>query len=498
VRETVNIQARLAQYAPIRLKVDPGRLSDSERRLIPLLIEAAQAMDEPFWMQNYGDREALLASTADPDIRRYIQLNYGPWDRHHGDEPFIAGVGTKPAGANFYPPDMTRGEFETRAATQPNLKSPYTMVRRDSQGNLVAIPYYMFFRKHTELAANRLRQAADLAEESDLKAYLALRAEALLTDDYHPSDFAWVEMKTNSIDILIGPMEIEDRLLGIKTAYAASILIKDWHWTERLTQYVGLLSRFQENLPVPDAYKQERPGLDSELAVYDVIYYAGNDKASIPTGICWPDDEEVQLGKGTRSLLLNNVMQARFEKNLLPLADLLIAGDQRPQVTSEANFNLIMLHELAHGLGIKQTITNKGLAKEALKEQHHVIEEGKADLLSLVMISQLQQWGHMSEADLHDVYVTSLVRLLFNCDGRQSIMRLNFFKERGAYAREAHTGTYRVHMAAMQAAVNTLADRLLRFQGDGDYEGAKAFVERYGRPDRRGKSAPRTGGGGGS
>ena len=483
MKAKVDIQARLAQYAPILLKVDLGRLNDSERNMIPLLIDAAKAMDEPFWMQNYGEREALLASTSDPDLRHYIELNYGPWDRLHGNEPFIDGVDTKPPGANFYPPDMTPEELEASVVMQSELKSPYTMVQRDDQGNLVAIPYHNYFRVHAQLASDKLRQAAELAEDPGLKAYLALRAEALLTDDYRASDFAWVDMKANTIDILIGPMEIEDRLLGIKTAYAASLLVKDWPWTKRLTLYCGLLARFQENLPVPDAYKHERPGLDSELGVYDVVYTAGNDKASTPTGVSWPNDEEVQLRKGTRSLLLRNVMQARFEKNLIPLADLLIAVDQRPHVTFEAHFNVVMLHELAHGMGIKHTISHKGLVREALKEQQHVMEEGKADVLSLVMMSQLHQWGYASKNDLYDVYVTSLVKLLYNSDGRQSVLWLNFFKEMGAYSRDDQTGTYRVNMDHVQAAAKRLADRLLRFQGNGDYDGAKVFIERFSRPD---------------
>lgn len=479
----MDIKKRLAQYAPIRLKADLNHLTNDQKRIIHLLVEAGQEMDEPFWIQNYGKQEAVLASSANPDIRRYIQMSYGPWDRLQGNKPFIEGVGAKPVGANFYPQDMTPEEFEASAIGQPALKTPYTMVRRDDQGNLVAIPYHHFFREHNQRAADKLQQAAELAEAPGLKTYLALRAEALLTDNYRPSDSAWVAMKANTIDILIGPMEVEDRLLGIKTAYAASIFIKDWHRTNQLTQYVELLPRFQKQLSVSDAYKQEQPGLDSELAVYDVIYCSGNDKASIPSGICWPDDEEVQLRQGTRSLLPKNVMQARFEKIYVPLAELLIADDQRLYVTFEAYFNFVMLHELAHSIGIKQTITNKGTVKEALKEQYHVIEEGKANVLSLNMIGQLHEWGYVSKSDLRDLYVTSLVQLLYNGDSQQSIMWLNFFKELGAYSRDDQTGTYRVNLEHVQAAANALAERLLQIQGDGDYESARSFLDHYGCAD---------------
>lgn len=479
----MDIHTRRAQNVPIRLTVDDSRLSDSERSIIPLLNEAAEAMDAPFWMQNYGDREALLASTADTDTKRYLEWNYGPWDRLRNNEPFIAGVGPKPDGANFYPADMTRDEFEAGAATRPDLKSPYTMVRRDDHGNLVAIPYHRFFDNHVQVAANKLRQAAKHAEEPELKEYLALRADALLTDEYHRSDSAWVGMQANTVDILIGPMEIADRLLGIKTAYAASVLVKDWEWSEQLAQYTELMSRFQANLPVEDTYKQEGPGLDSALAVYDAVCVAGYDRYGIPLGVAWPDDEEIQLQRGTRFLLLKNTMQANFEHILIPLAELLIDPDQLSFVTFEANLTFIMLHELAHGLGIKHTVANNVRVKEALKEQHHAIEEGKADLVALGMMHQLYEWGLMNDDELRAGYITALVRLLYNCDGRHSVARLNVFKEAGAYSRDANTGTYRVNVDAMPAAINSLAAQILRLQGDGDYAGAKAFLDQYGRPD---------------
>lgn len=479
----MNIQDRLSQVAFFQTTPDLRGLSGGQRRLLPPLLEAARAMDDAFWVQNYGHREALLASTSDPDVRRYLRLSYGPWDRFRGNEPFLSGVGPKPPGANFYPPDVSREEFEACAARHPRLKSPYTMVRRDERGNLLAIPYHRFFQDQVRRAAKKLQEAADLAEEPGLKTYLNLRVRALLSDDYRASDMAWMEMKANTVDVLIGPMEVADRLFGIKTAYAASILVKDWAWHERLAQFTSLLPRFQQELPVPGVYKQEQPGLDGDLNVYDVLHFAGYDRMGPPLGIAWPDDEEVQRRKGTRSLLIRNAMQANFEQIIVPLADLLIAADQRPYVTFEAYFTGIMLHELAHGLGLRKTIDGQGWVREALGEQMHPLEEAKADLLSLLMMARLQAWGVISASALRDGAITALARLLYQSDGVHAVARLNAGKKAGAYARDARTGTYRVHLDRLQPAVEALAATVLRLQGDGDYEGARSFFEGNGRPD---------------
>ena len=479
----VNVRERLARFVPVELKADLSRLSNSERKMLPLLEQAAQAMERPFWIQNYGDPEPLLASIPEEAARRYVRMNYGPWDRMYQDEPILSGISSRPAGANFYPAGMTREEFETAVAQSPNLKSPFTMVRRGAADRLVAIPYHTFFQEHVRLAAQKLRQAAKLAESRDLQNFINLRAEALLTDDYHASDLAWTELQDNTLDILIGPMEIEDRLLGIKTAYAASLLIKDWQSGSSLRQYTELLPRLQASLPVPVAYRQQEPGLKSDLNVYEVVRFAGNDAFAKPSGVAWPDDEEIQLSKGTRSLLLRNVMQAKFEALLMPLADLMIASDQRANVTPEADFSFIMFHELAHGLGVKHTLSDGRLVREALGELHHAVEEGKADLVGLFIATQLHHWGHLSEPKLRDLYVTALVRLLYNYDGPQSVTRLNYFKERGAYSRDPKTGTYRIHPERMRPAIESLAERLLRLQGDGDYKGAQVFLARYGQTD---------------
>ncbi|PKO12872.1 MAG: Zn-dependent hydrolase [Chloroflexi bacterium HGW-Chloroflexi-10] len=476
----MNIQERLAQYVPVRLKVDLSQLTENEQKIIPLFIKAAQAMDDAFWKQAYGDRDALLALTADPDIKQFIKISYGPWDALQNDEPVIPGVGSYTPCANFYPPDMTEEEFESSAADQPEFNNHYTMIRRDNQGLLVAIPYHQFFREQVQLAADNLKQASELAEEAEQKAYLNLRAEALLTDDYRSSEYAWMDMRNNTLDILIGAMETSmDGLFGYKAAYAATILLKDWYWSKRLSQYIALMPRFQENLPVANIYKSEQPGLDSDLYVYDVIYYAGFDKASNPIGVNWPDDEEVRLHKGTRSLLLKNMMQAKFEKIIAPMANLLIADDQRRFVTFDAFFNYVMFHEIAHGLGITNTITGKGLVKDALKNQFHAIEEGKANVLSLVLINQLVQSGNFSETDLQEYYITFLANLLRNWDSRQACMQLNFFKEMGAFSRDNETKTYRVNLEYMPTAISALAERILHIQGDGDFIGAQTFMDHY-------------------
>src|SRR5690606_39231851 len=259
----------------------------------------------------------------------------------------------KPAGANFYPADMTQEEFEAAAASNTDLRNLYTLVRRDSSGKLVAVPYHVAFADNLQRAADKLREAARLADDEGLRRYLELRAEALLTDDFHASDLAWMDMKNNTIDVVIGPIETyEDQLYGYKAAYEAYVLVKDQEWSRRLARYAELLPALQRGLPVPDEYKQESPGSDSDLNAYDVIYYAGDANAGSKTiAINLPNDEQVQLEKGTRRLQLKNAMQAKFEQILVPIANEIIAEDQRSHVTFDAFFGNTMFHEVAHGLG---------------------------------------------------------------------------------------------------------------------------------------------------
>ncbi|MBA7620558.1 MAG: Zn-dependent hydrolase [Calditrichaeota bacterium] len=487
------IQDRLAKYTPIRLTADLGALSENQHRMLPLLIAAAQAMDEAFWMQVYGDRDELLPAIDDADVRRFAEINYGPWDRLAGNEPFINRAGPKPAGANFYPADMTVEEFEAACGESPEraetLRSLYTMVRRNATGGLVTVPYSQAFAEPYQLAAEKLRQAAALAEDPGFKQYLELRAEALLTDNYQPSDLAWMDMKDNLIDVVIGPIETyEDRLFGYKAASEGYVLIKDQSWSARLSKYAAMLPQLQQGLPVPAPYKRETPGTDSDLNVYDVIYYAGDCNAGSKTiAINLPNDEEVQIQKGARRLQLKNTMRAKFEKILLPISDLLIDESQREHITFEAFFNNIMFHEVAHGLGIKNTLNGSGTVRAALKEQASALEEGKADVLGLYMISVLQEQGELGETALMDNYVTFLAGIFrsirfgaTSAHGVANLIRFNFFRDMGAFTLDEGTGTYRADADKMQAAVNALSEKILRFQGDGDYEGVVAFVEQMG------------------
>jgi hypothetical protein len=491
--ETVNMEARLAKYAVVRLEADPKALTPKERRMIPLLIDAARVMDDLFWQQAYGDRQALLAKIGDPETRRYVEINYGPWDRLDGNQPFVAGFGPKPPGANFYPSDMTRDQFEAAASASPDaarqLKSLYTLVTRPSGGGLEAVPYHQAFAGPLKTAAAKLREAAKLAEDPGLRRYLQLRAQALLTDDYRASDLAWLDMKTSAVDVVIGPIETyEDQLFGYKAAYEAYVLVKDKQWSRRLARYARLLPGLQAGLPVPDAYKREKPGTDSDLGAYDVLYCAGDSNAGAKSiAVNLPNDEEIQLNKGARRLQFKNAMRAKFDKILAPVAGILIAPDQRTHVKFEAFFANTMFHEVAHGLGIKRTLTGKGTVREALQDRASCLEEAKADVLGLYMVRRLRERGEYRDTRLLDNYVTFLAGILrsvrfgaADSHGAANLIHFRYFEKAGAFSRDAATGTYRVNAAKMGEAVNSLSEKILRLQGDGDYEAAARFVKETG------------------
>ncbi|MFK7810092.1 MAG: Zn-dependent hydrolase, partial [Saprospiraceae bacterium] len=386
---------------------------------------------------------------------------------------------------NFYPKDMSKEEFED--LTLENKSSLYTFIRRDTKGNLYTVPYHKQFANELKEVSDILKMAAELAENAGLKTYLELRAQALLDDNYQPSDLAWMDMKTNTLDIVIGPIETyEDQLFGNKAAHEAYVLIKDQEWSQRLAKFSKYLPELQKGLPVDPKYKKETPGTDSDLNAYDVVYYAGDCNSGSKTiAINLPNDEEVQLQKGTRRLQLKNAMRAKFDKILVPISEVLIDESQRKHITFDAFFANTMFHEVAHGLGIKNTLDGKGTVRTALKEHASALEEGKADILGLYMIQQLHNKGELEE-DLKDNMVTFMAGIFrsvrfgaSSAHGKANMIRFNFFKEKGAFERGAN-GTYKVNFKKMEAAMEDLSSVILTLQGDGDYDGVAKLVSEMG------------------
>lgn len=479
------MQQNLSKYVTVKLTADISKLTENERKMIPMLIKAADKMNDLFWYEAYGDKNELLNSISDPDTKAFVNINYGPWERLNGNAPFVKGVGPKPAGANFYPKDMTKEEFE--AAKMDDKSSIYNFVRRDDKGKLYTIPYHKQFEKEIKEVADLLLEASKLADDAGLKKYLVLRAQALLDDKYQLSDFAWMDMKTNTLDIVIGPIETyEDALFGNKASHEAYVLIKDMEWSERLARFSSYLPELQVGLPVDAAYKKEKPGTDSDLNAYDVVYYAGDCNAGSKTiAINLPNDEKVQLQKGTCRLQLKNAMRAKFDKIMVPIADVLIDESQRKYITFDAFFENTMFHEVAHGLGIKNTINGKGTVRNALKEHSSALEEGKADILGLYMIQQLNAKGELKD-DLKNNMVTFMAGIFrsvrfgaSSAHGKANMIRFNFFKEKGAFTR-SENGTYKVDFDKMIVAMKDLSNLILTLQGNGDYDGVAKLVAEKG------------------
>ncbi|MBW7839582.1 MAG: Zn-dependent hydrolase [Chitinophagaceae bacterium] len=484
---TVDImEQRVNELAPVKLTTDLTRLTESEKKIIPLLIDAAHIMDTLFAYQAYGNLDSLLNATTNPNTKKFIEINYGPWDRLRSDSPFVEGIGPKPSGANFYPTDMSKVEFEE--ANLNDKTGLYNFIRRDETGKLYTLPFHEKFKQPLERAATKLREAAAMAEDPGFKKYLMLRADALLHDDYQKSDFAWLDMKNNGLDIVIGPIETyEDQLFGYKASYEGYVLVKDKDWSSRLAKYAAFLPELQDSLPVSSEYKTEKPGSDGDLNAYDVIYYAGSANAGGKTiAINLPNDEEVQLKKGTRRLQLKNAMQAKFDKIMVPIANVLITPDQRQNVKFDAFFANTMFHEVAHGLGIKNTINGKGTVRKALKEYASALEEGKADILGLFMVEQLLAKGEMT-GDLKDYYTTFIAGIFRSvrfgagdAHGIANMIRFNYFQEHNAFTRQSD-GTYKVNYENMKSAIDSLSNLILTLQGNGDYEAVAKLVAEKGK-----------------
>ena len=477
---------KMRKYATVKLSTDISHLSDNQKEMLKLLFKAADVMDDIFWMENIGEKNAFLITINNPELKNYATINYGPWDEINNLTPFIKDFGAKPAGAEFYPHDMTKAEFE--AFDSPDKTSLYTLIRRDANNGLRVLWYHEAFKDKVTKASKLLKKAAKLADDDGFKNYLNLRAEALLTDDYFASDMAWLSMKNNLVDIVIGPIEnYSDGLYGYKAAHESFVLVKDVVWSDKLAKYATFLPQLQKELPVDLVYKQETPGSDVDLNAYDVVYYAGDcNMAGKTIAINLPNDERVQLEKGTRKLQLKNAMRAKFDEILLPISKMLIAPDQRKYITFDAFFSNTMFHEVSHGMGVKNTINGKGPARKALKEKYSAIEEGKADILGLYLVTKLHEMGEFKETELLDNYVTFMAGIfrsvrfgLSSAHGMANMLRFNFFLEHGAFVRN-DDGTYTTDFEKMKEASKLLTQKILKMQGDGNYDEAKQWIEAQG------------------
>ncbi len=479
------MEIKLSKYISFKLTANTDNLTENEQKMLPILIKAASIMNELFWYEAYGSKKQLLDSILDEDTKKFVEINYGPWDRLAGNAPFVDGIGGKPAGANYYPADMTKEEFES--FDDENKSSLYTFVKRNEDGTLKTVWYHQQFESQVKEVSDLLLEASKLAEDTGLKKYLELRSQAFLDDKYQQSDFAWMDMKTNRLDVVIGPIETyEDQLFGNKASHEGYVLIKDMVWSKKLEKFAQFLPELQVGLPVDEAYKKETPGTDSELNAYDVVYYAGDCNSGSKTiAINLPNDEEVQLKNGSRRLQLKNAMRAKFDKILVPISESLIDESQRKHITFDAFFANTMFHEVAHGLGIKNTINNKGTVRNSLKELASALEEGKADILGLYMVQQLHKKGEI-DGDMKD-YMTTFMTSIFrsvrfgasSAHGKANMISFNFFKEKGAFTKN-EDGTYKVNYDKMEGAMKDLSNLILTLQGNGDYEGVAKLVAEKG------------------
>lgn len=481
------VDERVSIYTPYELKGDLSHLSDKERQMIDIFFEVADIMEDLFWKQTIGQRDLFLNSIKDENTRKFAVINYGPWDRLNNNKSFIQSVGDKPKGANFYPLDMTKEEFENFEC--PDKTSGYTLIRRDENGGLKSMWYHEAYKEELQKASDLLMKAAGLADDPGLKRYLELRAAALMSSDYQASDFAWMEMQNANIDFVVGPIEnYEDALYGYKCAFESFILVKDVEWSARLAKYSAMLPELQANLPIAAEYKKDVPGTKSDINAYDALYYRGDCNAGSKTiAINLPNDEEVHKQFGSRKLQLKNSMRAKFDKIVVPISELILDESQLKHVKFDAFFENTTFHEVAHAMGIKSTIDGKQTVREALKEQYSAIEEAKADIMGLYLVSELYKQGEITSGELMDNFVTFFVGIFrssrfgaASAHGKANMMRFNYFEQTGAFVRDAETGKYKVDFDKMYEAMISSMQQILTLQGDGNYEATKALIEAEG------------------
>jgi hypothetical protein len=496
------IEQRLAVYAPVKISVPWELLDTNETAALENIYRAAAVMDEIFlrqvWKGNVELRQAMYAKNMMKEVK-FFDINFGPWDRIDDNTPFVTKL-AKPDGAEFYPNDMTKQEFEDylakRNMDREAFESPFTVIRRgDQPGQLVAIPYSTEYKPLLDNAARYLRLGADQTANESLAKFLRSRAAAFASNDYFQSDMDWMDVKDNIIDVTIGPYEVyEDNLFNYKAAFEAFVCIRDPKESVRLDGLAGYLVKMEQNLPIPDEHKNLNRGSESPISVVDLVFSAGDTKAGVQTlAFNLPNDEKVQEAKGSKKVMMRNIIHAKFDKILMPIAEHLIADDQLKHVTFDAYYNHILLHEFSHGLGPGRITLADGTettAQKALKETHSSVEEAKADIVGEYNIYYLIDEGFFGRELEQDVAVTFLAGFFrsvrFGAEsahGRANMVIFSYMRENGVYSYDKDSGKWSVNTDKMRGAVADLSAKILTIQALGDYEASKGLLDKYGKMD---------------
>ena len=488
-----------AKLATVQMNPDTSFLNAEERQVVNLLIEAAGYMSEIYKRQvaaNHDEMRAQIVAGGDQALLAKFDANFGPWDSLEEDKPFF-GDAPKPPGGGFYPADLTKEAFDAYLKAHPDeaeaLTSPYTVVRRQGD-KLVAVPYSVAYKEWLEPAAALLEKAAGITSNPSLKKFLTLRAEAFRTDDYYESELAWMDLKGTPIEVAIGPYETyTDRLYGRKTAFEAFVTLRNPEESAALDKYKAELRGMEENLPVEDKYKNFQRGFESPISVADQVHGGGDNVPGVQTiAFNLPNDERVREAKGAKKVILANVLGAKYDRILKPLASLVLVPEQAALVTKKYMTLETLFHELSHSLG-PGTITVDGrttTVDKELKELASGFEEAKADVMGAWNILYMMDKGVIPASERPQVYATYVAGLFRamrfgtnEAHGKGAAMQYRFLREKGAIVWDEEAKRYRIDLAKIDGAIRDLVAAIVRLQGDGDYAGTKAFLEKYGKTD---------------
>ena len=479
------MQQKVEEYAYFDLTADLSKLTESERKLLPIFFEIGQIMDDLFWEQTFGDK-TLLDTISDPWVKEFALINYGPWDRLDAEKPFVSGYGPRPATANYYPQDITRAEYD--AFADPLKASHYTILTRDENGNLKTVGYYEAYKEKLDRVCELLDQAIEITDNPSMKKYLVERKKSLQTNDYYPSDMAWMDLRNSNLDFVFGPIEnYDDAFNSVKTSWEAFVLVKDVDASTKLAKFVQMLPQLQKELPCDPAHKKYVPGTSSDMNLYDVVFYGGDCNAGGKTiAINLPNDDRVQAKKGSRRFQLRNAMQAKFDKIMKPIGEMIIEPSEQSNLSFDAFFWNVTFHEVAHGLGVKQTINGKGSVDEAMQTENSSWEEAKADIIGLNLVCNLIEKGEISDITVEEAITTYIVGLLRSvrfgaseAHGIANMMCYNYMFENGAFTRNGN-GTYHINYEKARKAMEGWIALILKTQATGDFAFASQYSKDHG------------------